>query len=347
MAGFTDTVLQKKLEDLNESQQSIQTLSLWLIHHRKHHQLIVRTWYKELCKASEQQRLTLMYLANDVIQNSKRKGPEYTKEFIPALKRAFKLIANSRISDKTRQKIERILQIWDERVVYERKLVDEFKRIFNKREAENDEPVVDKKKAKISSREEGKKEQRSKVAVAVERERKISEVEVDGAKELHVTLSPHSTTGDPPEAEELIKALLELENSASVDVAVREKISKLPPEVSEVKLLSKLEDKEAALKLAERVNAALELLTDYNNRLGMEMDERRKVQQMLHDYTLSQKQLLQQAEARLEEYKEKLIKVEQVRHEVMSHLSNLPDLKQLPDVTSGLAPLPSAGDLFT
>lgn len=341
MAGFTDTVLQKKLEDLNESQQSIQTLSLWLIHHRKHYQLIVKTWSKEVAKGSEMQRLTLMYLANDVIQNSKRKGPEYTKEFIPVLKRAFRLIANSTISDKTRQKIERMLQIWDERMVYDRKLVDEFKRIFLKREREPEDSSFHEsaKKPRIS-----REEQKPKV---IERERKISEVEVDGTKELHVTLSPHSTSGDPPEADELIKALLELENSASVDVAVREKISKLPPEVSEVKLLAKLEDKETALKLAERVNAALELLTEYNNRLGMEMDERRKVQQMLHDYTISQKQLLQQAEARLEEYKEKLIKVEQVRHEVMSHLNNLPDMKQLPDVTSGLAPLPSAGDLFT
>ena len=50
MAGFTESALFKKLEDLNESQQSIQTLSLWLIHHRKHYQLIVKTWAKELNK---------------------------------------------------------------------------------------------------------------------------------------------------------------------------------------------------------------------------------------------------------------------------------------------------------
>lgn len=44
------------------------------------------------------------------------------------------------------------------------------------------------------------------------RERKKSEteveVEVDGMKELHVTLSPRTPAGDPPEPEELIKALL-------------------------------------------------------------------------------------------------------------------------------------------
>jgi hypothetical protein len=44
------------------------------------------------------------------------------------------------------------------------------------------------------------------------RERKKSEteveIEVDGMKELHVTLSPRTPAGDPPEPEELIKALM-------------------------------------------------------------------------------------------------------------------------------------------
>ena len=52
MSGFTETALEKKLADLNCSQQSIQTLSLWLIHHRKHHKPIVQTWYKELVKGT-------------------------------------------------------------------------------------------------------------------------------------------------------------------------------------------------------------------------------------------------------------------------------------------------------
>jgi regulator of Ty1 transposition protein 103 len=49
----------------------------------------------------------------------------------------------------------------------------------------------------------------------------------------------------------------------------------------------------------------------------------------------------------LQDYKEKLKKICTVRAEVKSHISNLPDLTQLPDVTGGLAPLPSAGDLFS
>lgn len=61
-------------------------------------------------------------------------------------------------------------------------------------------------------------------------------------------------SGDPPEPEELIKAVLGLESSASSDANIRERIANLPPEVSEISLLTKLEDKESALKLAAKVN---------------------------------------------------------------------------------------------
>ena len=47
MASFSEANFVKKLTDLNNSQQSIQTLSLWLIHHRKHSKTIVDVWLKE------------------------------------------------------------------------------------------------------------------------------------------------------------------------------------------------------------------------------------------------------------------------------------------------------------
>uniref|UniRef100_A0A803YJ19 CID domain-containing protein n=1 Tax=Meleagris gallopavo TaxID=9103 RepID=A0A803YJ19_MELGA len=38
------------LSELSNSQQSVQTLSLWLIHHRKHTALIVGVWEQDLRK---------------------------------------------------------------------------------------------------------------------------------------------------------------------------------------------------------------------------------------------------------------------------------------------------------
>lgn len=40
-------------------------------------------------------KLTFLYLANDVIQNSKRKGPEFTQDFAPVIVEAFKHVYRS------------------------------------------------------------------------------------------------------------------------------------------------------------------------------------------------------------------------------------------------------------
>lgn len=50
MTSFSESALEQKLGELNNSQQSIQTLSLWVIHHRKHCKTIVNVWYRELQK---------------------------------------------------------------------------------------------------------------------------------------------------------------------------------------------------------------------------------------------------------------------------------------------------------
>ena len=50
MSSFSDQNFVKKLTELNGTQQSIQTLSLWLIHHRKHSKSIIQVWYRELQK---------------------------------------------------------------------------------------------------------------------------------------------------------------------------------------------------------------------------------------------------------------------------------------------------------
>lgn len=88
--SFSDSSLLKKLQDLNNTQQSVQTLSLWLIHHRKYAKTVVNTWLRELQQAPKpERRLTLMYLANDILQNSRKKGDEYLKEFATVLEQVF------------------------------------------------------------------------------------------------------------------------------------------------------------------------------------------------------------------------------------------------------------------
>lgn len=59
-------------------------------------------------------------------------------------------------------------------------------------------------------------------------------------------------------------------------------------------------DKEAGEKLLQRVNDAVNLLNDYNNRLAVEVELRKKVTTMIRDFLIVQKELLEQAEQNLE-----------------------------------------------
>ncbi|XP_076264832.1 regulation of nuclear pre-mRNA domain-containing protein 1B isoform X1 [Rhynchophorus ferrugineus] len=341
--GFTESAFIKKLTDLNNSSQSIQTLSLWLIHHRKHYTSVVKIWLRELLKAKESRKLTFMYLANDVIQNSRKKGPEYGQEFGTLLKKAFEHM--SACDEKTKNGLDRLLSIWQDRGIYGSVQIMEFKRSLRKLSnilrfnfakyilivLGKDEPPA----KKIKPNDIGKK-----------KDKEIT-LEVDGTLETHVHLSPHTPAGDPPEPEELIKAIQDLEaNIASSDEKVREKIANLPKELSDVSVISKIEDRDAAEKLSTEVNSAVLLLSQYNTRLQTEMEQRKKVSLMMRDYLQAQDELLAQAEKNLEGYQETLSKIYSVRQELQSHIQNLPDLTQLPNVTDGLAPLPSAENLF-
>lgn len=59
-------------------------------------------------------------------------------------------------------------------------------------------------------------------------------------------------------------------------------------------------DFNAGQRLSEQVEEALTMLETYNKRLSEEMEARKAVARMLHDYIAYQKDLLAQAEEKLE-----------------------------------------------
>lgn len=245
-----------------------------------------------------------MFLANDVLQNGKRKGTEFLNEFKHVLPAGFQHCAQGGSVEAIRG-LERLISIWTERNVYEATFLVKLHKCLGQ---VSDSPPPEKKQ------------------------------KTDDEKQAPLM--------EPPDPEDLIKALMELENSASQDAAVREKIANLPAEVQDVSLLEKIEDKETGDRLSKIVDEACLLLADYNGRLAAELEDRTTISKMLAAFIQLQKDKLAESEKKLEEYKAKQEKVQLVRQELKSHLENLPDLTKLPDLAGGLAPLPSAGDLF-
>ncbi|XP_077599947.1 regulation of nuclear pre-mRNA domain-containing protein 2a [Stigmatopora nigra] len=130
-----EAVLEKKLINLTNTMDSIQGLSTWCIDHKKHHNMIVRQWSKCLKTSDTAHKLNLFYLANDVIQNCKRKNAiVYRATFADVLPEAFVLLKKEKDA-KMVKSVERILSIWQERSVYTDVLIAELRNSFVKEES--------------------------------------------------------------------------------------------------------------------------------------------------------------------------------------------------------------------
>ncbi|GAB4847335.1 hypothetical protein Ancab_026391 [Ancistrocladus abbreviatus] len=114
---FSEQILADKLSKLNSTQQCIETLSHWCIFHRGKAEVVVATWDKQFHNSQMAQKIPLLYLANDILQNSKRKGNEFVTEFWKVLPAAVKDVVEKG-NDQGKNVVSRLVKIWEERRVF-------------------------------------------------------------------------------------------------------------------------------------------------------------------------------------------------------------------------------------
>ncbi|XP_041024793.1 regulation of nuclear pre-mRNA domain-containing protein 2-like isoform X2 [Juglans microcarpa x Juglans regia] len=114
---FDGQILVGKLSKLNNSQQSIESLSHWCISHRKKAKQIVETWDKLFNSSQREQRVSFLYLANDILQNSRRKGSEFVSEFWKVLPAALCHVYKNG-DEHGKKAVTRLVDIWEERKVF-------------------------------------------------------------------------------------------------------------------------------------------------------------------------------------------------------------------------------------
>ncbi|XP_066997531.1 regulation of nuclear pre-mRNA domain-containing protein 1A isoform X2 [Anabrus simplex] len=293
MSTFSEEVLLKKFGELNTAQHSIQTLSLWLIHHRKHRAVVVAAWFRELIRAENNRKLVFMYLANDVIQTSRKKGPEYCHEFDKVLEEAFESLTLEEYDDKTRKNIQRILQIWEEREVYNVERINAFQRALAK------DPATAQRRARLS---------------------------MEGAKE---NLGPQAeeVKKTVPNVGELSGLLQVLKNASSLDSDTRSRIDQLTCDLSsyaETNLLHGLGGAERAQELDSKLERLLPLIVEYNGRLSAEMSTRRKMVGVLENLASIHQAKIDDTKAKIAECSRKLEKIKAVKHGIKSRVKYLP-----------------------
>ncbi|PRQ54308.1 hypothetical protein RchiOBHm_Chr2g0176051 [Rosa chinensis] len=116
-SAFNPQILVEKLAKLNSSQASIETLSHWCIFHMNKARQVVETWARQFHSSPREQRLAFLYLANDILQNSRRKGAEFVGEFWKVLPDALRDVIGSG-DEVGRNAAQRLINIWEERKVF-------------------------------------------------------------------------------------------------------------------------------------------------------------------------------------------------------------------------------------
>eukprot|EP00912_Choanoflagellata_sp_UC4_P001973 UC4_evm1s1267 len=120
--------IRERLARLSGSQQSVQSLSLWIIKHPQDASIVVTCWSELIAMdtTSPKQKLFFFYLANDVIQNSLReKVAIYPSEFSKVIPKAIELIR--RTGDNSCIKsLVRILTVWRDRSIYKKEFLEKL-----------------------------------------------------------------------------------------------------------------------------------------------------------------------------------------------------------------------------
>ncbi|VVB18095.1 unnamed protein product [Arabis nemorensis] len=155
-SAFSEEILIDKLAKLNSTQQSIETLSQWCILHRSEAELVVTTWEKQFHSTKIAQKVPLLYLANDILQNSKRQGNEFVHEFWKVLPGALKVLDSSG-DDSGKGVVSRLVKIWEERRVFGSRL----KSLKDVMLAEEAPPPLDISKKRLRGSKSGKRDSKS------------------------------------------------------------------------------------------------------------------------------------------------------------------------------------------
>ncbi|KAI4185811.1 MAG: hypothetical protein L6R41_003897 [Letrouitia leprolyta] len=118
--AYTDDAVKAKLSSLNETQESIVSVSQWIMFHRRHADRTCAIWLERMRETTVNKRLTLIYLANEVVQQSKaRRKDDFLVAFSPVIAEATATAYKGSTND-VQEKIRRTVEVWSQRRIFDK-----------------------------------------------------------------------------------------------------------------------------------------------------------------------------------------------------------------------------------
>lgn len=129
--SYNEDVVISKLSTLNETQDSIVNVSQWIMFHKRHAQKTADIWARYLKQSPVQKKLSLIYLANEVVQQTRARRKE---EFVNAFS---EIIVDSvvgayrQVPQNIKDKIKRVVDVWRQRSIFDNSIIDTLEQRIN------------------------------------------------------------------------------------------------------------------------------------------------------------------------------------------------------------------------
>ena len=137
---FEEEKFMKILVNLKDTQESIQGFSGWCIRNKRSAYKMARCWIKVIKKVRVEQKLVLFYLVNDIVQHSAKRGySELLEKFRSAIKEAMPHLKDEKIGPK----VQRCLDIWEERDVFDKEYLQDLTCLIDLTPVKEDQEIVE------------------------------------------------------------------------------------------------------------------------------------------------------------------------------------------------------------
>jgi len=301
--------MRDRLRRLDQSTQSICTLSLWICHHQKKRaEVIVRIWLEEvLAEKNPSKLISLLYLANDVVQNSRKKSPSNVNEWMNVFGDAFRHLISQR-DPSLDTATQRILSVWNERAIYPRHQLQSLASILGV--------------SLLSSTKTGTESSQVSTPSTSSPEPVRKRTRAEDTQSSGEDRSPSTA--------QFLQFLRRLENAPSADAHTRRLIASFPESLANTGYLREVANGEQADELHKKIKEAEPVVSNYCTRLAVEMTTRREVQNMLGEYLEAQKMKATNMEKLLASFREKRDRLLSDKAKVYKHYDSLPDISALP-----------------
>ncbi|KAI1133913.1 DUF618-domain-containing protein [Hypoxylon sp. FL0543] len=122
--SYTDDSVLAKLSGLSDTADSIVAVAQWIMFHRRHADRTVQLWLQRLKDSTSHKRLTLIYLANEVAQQTKaRHRDDFIVAYSPIIAEAVATAYKGAPAD-TQGRIQRVVDVWRDRDIFEKPILD-------------------------------------------------------------------------------------------------------------------------------------------------------------------------------------------------------------------------------